>query len=73
MLLSVAELITYLSAITPLLPGDAIFTGTPSGIGMTRTPPRYLTSGDSLDSWVQGAGTMSHTFTAVAAAQQAAG
>ncbi len=73
MLLSVAELITYLSAITPLLPGDAIFTGTPSGIGMTRTPPRYLTPGDSLESWVQGAGTMSHTFTAVPAAQQSAG
>ncbi len=73
MLLSVAELVAYLSAITPLLPGDAIFTGTPSGIGMTRTPPRYLTAGDSLQSWVQGVGTMSHTFTAVPAAQRAVG
>ena len=25
-----------------LLPGDLIFTGTPSGVGMGRTPPVYL-------------------------------
>ncbi len=62
MLFSVSEIIAYLSAITPLLPGDVLFTGTPAGIGMTRTPPRYLAPGDRLESWVQGAGTMSHTL-----------
>jgi 2-keto-4-pentenoate hydratase/2-oxohepta-3-ene-1,7-dioic acid hydratase in catechol pathway len=62
MLLSIPELIAYLSAIVDLLPGDVIFTGTPSGIGMTRTPPRYLVAGDRLDSRVDGVGTMSHTF-----------
>ncbi|MGH3598906.1 MAG: fumarylacetoacetate hydrolase family protein, partial [Pseudonocardiaceae bacterium] len=51
-----------LSAIVDLLPGDVIFTGTPSGIGMTRTPPRYLAAGDRLDRRVDGVGTMSHTF-----------
>lgn len=72
MLLSVGELIAYLSEIAPLLPGDVIFTGTPSGIGMSRTPPRYLVAGDSLESYVEGVGTMSHTFVPVPAAQEIA-
>jgi len=71
MLLSVSEIISYLSGIVNLHPGDVIFTGTPSGIGMTRTPPRYLEAGDTLDSFVARVGTMSHTFTAVRATQQA--
>ena len=62
MLFSIPAIIAYLSAITPLLPGDVLFTGTPAGIGMTRTPPRYLAPGDRLESWVEGAGVMSHTF-----------
>lgn len=65
MLLSVPELIAYLSSVTTLLAGDVIFTGTPSGIGMTRTPPRYLSPGDTLESIVEGVGTMSHSFTGV--------
>ncbi|HLH66982.1 MAG TPA: fumarylacetoacetate hydrolase family protein [Solirubrobacteraceae bacterium] len=64
MLLSVPEIIAYLSGIVALYPGDVIFTGTPGGIGMTRTPPRYLRPGDTLQTFVAGAGTMSHTFTA---------
>jgi 2,4-didehydro-3-deoxy-L-rhamnonate hydrolase len=65
MLLSVPELVVYLSSVTTLLPGDVIFTGTPSGIGMTRTPPRYLAPGDQLESLIEGVGTMSHTFVGV--------
>jgi 2,4-diketo-3-deoxy-L-fuconate hydrolase len=71
MLISVPEIIAYLSGILTLYPGDVIFTGTPSGIGMTRTPPRYLKVGDSLDSFVAGVGSMSHTFTQVCAPQPA--
>ena len=71
MLLSVPEIISYLSGILTLHPGDVIFTGTPSGIGMTRQPPRYLEPGDTLESVVARAGGMSHTFTAISAAQQA--
>jgi 2-keto-4-pentenoate hydratase/2-oxohepta-3-ene-1,7-dioic acid hydratase in catechol pathway len=33
-----------------------IFTGTPSGIGMSRTPPRFLKPGDELVSHVEGIG-----------------
>ena len=67
MLLSVPESIAYLSGIVTLHPGDVIFTGTPAGIGMTRTPPRYLEAGDRLESFVAQVGSMAHTFTAVAA------
>jgi 2,4-diketo-3-deoxy-L-fuconate hydrolase len=72
MLISVPELISYLSGILTLQPGDVIFTGTPSGIGMSRNPPRYLVPGDTLESFVAGVGSMSHTFTAIPAPQQAA-
>jgi 2-keto-4-pentenoate hydratase/2-oxohepta-3-ene-1,7-dioic acid hydratase in catechol pathway len=48
----VAELIAYLSAILPLLPGDVILTGTPSGVGLGRTPPSYLVPGDQITTTV---------------------
>lgn len=60
---SVSELVEYLSHIVPLQPGDLIFTGTPSGIGAVREPPRFLTSQDVLTSSVAGAGPMRLTFT----------
>ena len=37
-----------MSATTVLYPGDLIMTGTPSGVGFSRTPPRYLQPGDVL-------------------------
>lgn len=70
MLLSVPEIISYLSGILTLYPGDVVFTGTPGGVGMTRTPPRYLKAGDTLESFVARVGSMSHTFTKNQAAQQ---
>ncbi|MFI9385842.1 fumarylacetoacetate hydrolase family protein [Kutzneria sp. NPDC052558] len=59
---SVPELVSRLSAITPLLPGDVIFTGTPSGVGMGRTPQRFLKPGQELVTYIEGIGTMRHTF-----------
>ncbi len=41
--------ITYVSALTELLPGDVIATGTPDGVGLARTPPRWLADGDVLE------------------------
>lgn len=64
MVFTVPQLVARLSAITPLLPGDVIFTGTPAGVGMGRTPPRYLTPGDALESFVEGIGQMRHQFVA---------
>ena len=51
---AVPELIEQLSAVTPLLPGDIIFTGTPSGVGMGRSPQRWLAPGDVLDHLYRG-------------------
>lgn len=60
MVFPVPEIIARLSAVMPLLPGDVIFTGTPPGVGVGRTPQRFLQPGDELVSYVQGAGQMSH-------------
>jgi 2-keto-4-pentenoate hydratase/2-oxohepta-3-ene-1,7-dioic acid hydratase in catechol pathway len=45
---TVADLIVFLSGSTTLPAGTAIFTGTPSGAGFARTPPVYLTPGDTV-------------------------
>lgn len=60
---SVPELIEYLSAIVELYPGDLVFTGTPAGVGLGRTPPRYLAPGDVIETHVRGVGGMRHEFT----------
>lgn len=63
LIFSVPDLIEYLSHIVALQPGDLIFTGTPSGVGATRKPPRFLTAEDVLTSSVAEAGRMRLTFT----------
>jgi acylpyruvate hydrolase len=45
---SVPYLVSYLSQVMTLEPGDVIATGTPGGVGFTRTPPRYLKPGDEV-------------------------
>jgi 2-keto-4-pentenoate hydratase/2-oxohepta-3-ene-1,7-dioic acid hydratase in catechol pathway len=54
----VPNLIADLSAVLPLLPGDVIFTGTPGGVGVTRQPPQFLQPGDTLETWIEGIGTI---------------
>ncbi len=56
----VPKLISELSSILPLLPGDLIFTGTPSGIGSTRDPRVFLEDGDVIVSEIAGIGTMTN-------------
>ncbi|MBD3007597.1 MULTISPECIES: fumarylacetoacetate hydrolase family protein [unclassified Streptomyces] len=62
LIFSVPALVSRLSAVLPLLPGDVIFTGTPAGVGMGRTPQRWLTHGDVLVSRVRGIGELRQTF-----------
>jgi 2,4-didehydro-3-deoxy-L-rhamnonate hydrolase len=64
MVFSVPELISRLSAVTPLRPGDVMFTGTPAGVGLGRTPQRFLAAGDELRSYIVGIGEMHHRFVA---------
>ncbi|MGH9300098.1 MAG: fumarylacetoacetate hydrolase family protein, partial [Acidimicrobiales bacterium] len=58
MIFGVPRIIEELSSVLPLLPGDVIFTGTPSGVGWVREPPRFLGPGDVLESTIEGIGTI---------------
>ena len=58
LIFGVPRLVAELSAVLPLLPGDVIFTGTPAGVGVTRQPARFLARGQTLESWIEGIGTI---------------
>jgi 2-keto-4-pentenoate hydratase/2-oxohepta-3-ene-1,7-dioic acid hydratase in catechol pathway len=73
LIFSVPELIAHLSSIVRLQPGDLIFTGTPGGVGMARTPPVYLRPGDVVESTVEGIGTLRHEFVAARPSARRAG
>lgn len=60
----IPELIARLSAIVTLLPGDIIFTGTPSGVGNARSPKRFLQPGEVLTSAIEGVGEITTRFIA---------
>lgn len=60
MLFPVRTLLAHVSRRTTLLPGDLILTGTPSGIGHVRLPPRYLNEGDVVRCSIEGIGTLSN-------------
>jgi 2-keto-4-pentenoate hydratase/2-oxohepta-3-ene-1,7-dioic acid hydratase in catechol pathway len=62
LIFSVPALIARLSAVAPLLPGDVIYTGTPPGVGLGRTPPRFLAAGDELISRIEGIGELRQRF-----------
>lgn len=64
LIFNVVELISKLSAILPLLPGDIIFTGTPSGVGVARDPKRFLVPGQVLTSHVEGIGELRNEMVA---------
>ena len=56
MIFGVAEIVSYLSGIMTLEPGDVIATGTPPGVGMGHTPPRFLKAGDEMVLRISGLG-----------------
>lgn len=60
LIFGVEELIAYVSAGITLEPGDVIATGTAGGVGDSRTPPRYLREGDTVDIYIGGVGTLSN-------------
>jgi 2-keto-4-pentenoate hydratase/2-oxohepta-3-ene-1,7-dioic acid hydratase in catechol pathway len=62
MIFPIDDLVSRLSAVCELFPGDLIFTGTPAGVGNRRTPPRYLQPGETLVSQVDQIGEIRQTF-----------
>jgi acylpyruvate hydrolase len=54
-------LVSYISTIVTLLPGDIIATGTPGGVGAARTPPRFLAPGDVVVTRIEGLGELQNT------------
>ena len=58
LIFSVESVVSYLSAIFPLNPGDLIFTGTPPGVGFARRPPVYLQDGDLCEVEIEGIGVL---------------
>ena len=56
MIFDVATLIAECTRGTTLLPGTVILTGTPSGVGMARTPAVFLKAGDVVEVEISGPG-----------------
>lgn len=48
----------YISAIVPLEPGDIVSTGTPQGVGLGRTPPRWLLPEEEVAIEISGIGRL---------------
>jgi 2-keto-4-pentenoate hydratase/2-oxohepta-3-ene-1,7-dioic acid hydratase in catechol pathway len=64
LIFKIPDLIEYLSSIAPLLPGDIVSTGTPSGVGMGRNPKRWLKPGDNVTVMVEGLGSLTNPVVA---------
>ena len=60
MIWDVPFLIEYISAFTPLSPGDVIVSGTPGGVGDKRTPPLYMKAGDKIEVSIGEIGTLTN-------------
>jgi 2-keto-4-pentenoate hydratase/2-oxohepta-3-ene-1,7-dioic acid hydratase in catechol pathway len=56
----VRRIIEYCSSFCLLQPGDIIATGTPSGVGFARQPPRWLVPGDTVEVEISGIGILRH-------------
>ncbi|XP_050310666.1 fumarylacetoacetate hydrolase domain-containing protein 2 isoform X3 [Anthonomus grandis grandis] len=63
LIFTVDFLVSYLSQIMTLYPGDVILTGTPAGVGVHRNPPEFLQPGDVLESEIAGIGRLRNVVT----------
>jgi len=63
MIFNVAQLVSFFSMGITLLPGDIIFTGTPSGVNLGKANPQWLTNGDVVEVGTENIGTCTNTIT----------
>lgn len=57
-----SALVSYISSLITLRPGDVILTGTPGGVGHARKPARYLRPGDVVEIGIDGIGELRNTI-----------
>jgi 2-keto-4-pentenoate hydratase/2-oxohepta-3-ene-1,7-dioic acid hydratase in catechol pathway len=60
MVFSVPFLISYVSSLATLEPGDIILTGTPAGVGCNQKPQVFLQAGDEISVQIEGIGTLTN-------------
>jgi 2-keto-4-pentenoate hydratase/2-oxohepta-3-ene-1,7-dioic acid hydratase in catechol pathway len=58
LIFDIPAVLGYISAIVPLEPGDIVSTGTPQGVGLGRTPPRWLRPGEEVAIEISGIGRL---------------
>jgi 2-keto-4-pentenoate hydratase/2-oxohepta-3-ene-1,7-dioic acid hydratase in catechol pathway len=58
LIFSPVQIVAYISQVMTLEPGDVIYTGTPPGVGMARTPPRFLRDGDVVEIEIESLGIL---------------
>ncbi len=64
LIFKIPELIAFLSSVFTLEPGDIVSTGTPSGVGAARKPPRFLKPGEQVTVKIDGIGELSNPVVA---------
>ena len=60
MIFGIAHIVSYMSTIVELFPGDVIYTGSPFGVGHGRKPQVYLQPGDVVETTLEGVGTITN-------------
>jgi 2-keto-4-pentenoate hydratase/2-oxohepta-3-ene-1,7-dioic acid hydratase in catechol pathway len=58
LIFKIGDLVSFLSSVFTLEPGDIVSTGTPAGVGVARKPKRFLRPGDECVVAVQGIGEL---------------
>ncbi len=64
LIFNIPQLVASLSEVMTLEPGDIVSTGTPPGVGMARSPQRWLKPGDIVDIEIEGLGKLSNPVAA---------
>ena len=64
LIFKIPETVEFLSSVMTLEPGDVVMTGTPSGVGFSRRPPRWLTPGVEVVVRIDGLGELKNSCVA---------